>query len=85
MGARIQISLKLPDPDLTWRVANTAHWTLKKHVHTLKVPIDFLHASYEISRCYVFDQGQGYTLHIKYLGTKQCGKYVKQASNRPFN
>ena len=27
-GRKIQISLQLLDPDLTWRVASTAHWTL---------------------------------------------------------
>ena len=27
-GRKIQISLQLPDPDLTWRVASMAHWTL---------------------------------------------------------
>ena len=29
-GRKIQISLQLPDPDLTWRVASAAHWTLVK-------------------------------------------------------
>ena len=52
-------------------------------MHTLKVPTDFLHVSYEIFRCCVFDQG--YTVHIKYHGTKRGGKYVKQASNGSFN
>ena len=35
-GCKIQISLHLPDCDLTWRVAITAHWTLfclKKSVY----------------------------------------------------
>jgi hypothetical protein len=27
-GRKIQISLQLPDHDLTWRVASTAYWTL---------------------------------------------------------
>ena len=27
-GRKIEISLQLLDPDLTWRVASTAHWTL---------------------------------------------------------
>ena len=27
-GRKIQISLQLPDRDLTWRVASMAHWTL---------------------------------------------------------
>ena len=27
-GRKIQISLQLPDPDLTWRVTSMAHWTL---------------------------------------------------------
>ena len=27
-GRKIQISLQLPDRDLTWRVASTIHWTL---------------------------------------------------------
>ena len=30
-GHKIQISLQLPDPDLTWRVASTAHWTLRSN------------------------------------------------------
>ena len=29
-GHKIQISLQLPDPDLTWRVASTAHRTLNR-------------------------------------------------------
>ena len=28
IGRKIQISLQLPDFDLTWRVASMAHWTL---------------------------------------------------------
>ena len=29
-GRKIQISLQLPERDLTWRVASMAHWTLLK-------------------------------------------------------
>ena len=31
-GRKIQISLQLPDPDMTWRVASTTHWTLPSKI-----------------------------------------------------
>ena len=44
-GRKIQISLQLPDPDLTWRVASTAHWTLtnfKLHMNRQKISYEKL-------------------------------------------